>query len=476
MSLTSLHFVYFLLAVLLVYYLLPRRGQNYWLLAASYIFYVSWAWQFALLLLLSTAANFTLARRLRRNGQNRRWLLWAGVLLNVTLLLIFRLAHFYLPELLTLMARGGIELRAGGLQILLPVGLAYYTLQNISYLVDVYRGQLQAATDPVDFALYLAYFPKLLSGPIERARSFLPRLAQPRLVDNGVLAKGLTLIVIGLARKLLVADTLASIIFWNAFETPAFYTGPELIGWLLLYGFYLYNDFAGYTSMARGVSQLFGIELAANFKQPYFARTFAEFWNSWHITLSHWLRDYIFFPASRALLRRNPSRRNLANLLLPPLVTMLVSGLWHGLGWGLLVWGGLHGLYQVAERLPSLWRPVVPAQQQPRWRQGLSILIVQLLVTAAWVPFVMELPTALAYWQGMLDWTYPIIRFRRIFFLVPFFAAIMLLDWFQYRADDEAIFLRWPRPVQASLLAACLFLLMIIGQVDYEEPFVYLGF
>lgn len=481
MSITSLSFAAFLLGVLLVYYLLPRRAQNVWLLVASYGFYVTWAWQFALLLLLATGANFVLARGLRQNGEGRRALLWAGIVLNVALLYFFRAAHFYLPELISLLARAGIVLQSngppvGGLQILLPVGLAYYTLQNISYLVDVYRGQLKAAGDVVDFALYLVYFPRLLSGPVERARTFLPMLAQRRVVDNDVLARGFTLIVVGLARKLLVADTLAAIIFWDAFETPAKYTGPELIGWLMLYGLFLYNDFAGYTSMARGVSYLFGIELSANFKQPYFARTFTEFWNSWHITLSHWLRDYIFFPLSRALLRRNPRRTNIANLILPPLVTMLVSGLWHGLGWGLLLWGALHGLYQVLERLPSLWRPVVPPQQRALWRQGLSILAVQMLVTLAWAPFVMELPVALSYWQGILDWTYPIIRFRRILLLAPFLIAILALDWAQRQPRDEAIFLRWPRPIQASLLAGCLFLLMLIMQVGYEESFVYMGF
>lgn len=476
MSITSLAFTAFVLGVLLVYYLLPRRAQNYWLLFVSYAFYVTWAWQFALLLLFATTVNFVLARRLQPDGKGRRRLLWLGIAFNVSLLLLFRIAHFYLPRLLSLLSIGSTEAGPGALQILLPVGLAYYTLQNISYLVDVYRGQLAATTDFVDFALYLAYFPRLLSGPIERARAFLPKLAQPREVGNQLLARGLGLLVIGLARKLLVADTLAAIIFWDAFERPAKYTGPELIAWIIIYGFYLYNDFAGYTSIVRGVSALFGIELSSNFSQPYFARTFTEFWNSWHITLSHWLRDYIFFPLSRALLRRNPSRRNAANLILPPLLTMMVSGLWHGLGWGLLLWGALHGLYQVLERLPSLWCPIVPRQQQPLWRQGLSILAVQLLVAVAWVPFVMELPIALNYWQGMLDWTFPVIRFRRILYAAFLIGAVLALDWIQRRSEDEVVFLYWPRPVQALLLATCLFLLIVISRVNYQEPFVYLGF
>ena len=481
MTVTSLSYAAFLFGVLLVYYLLPRRAQNIWLLAASYGFYVSWAWQFALLLLFVTFANFTLARRLGQDSKAQRGILWLGILLNLALLFVLRVTHFYLPQLISILEQTGLQIQPDGpqftgLQILLPVGLAYYTLQNISYLIDVYQRQIKATDDLLEFALYLVYFPRLLSGPIERARTFLPVLRQQRVVDNDLLAKGFTLIVVGLVRKLLVADTMASIIFWDAFEIPTKYTGPELISWLLLYGLYLYNDFAGYTSIARGVSLLFGIELSANFRQPYFARSFSEFWNSWHITLSHWLRDYIFFPLSRALLRHNPSRRNIANLVLPPLATMLVSGFWHGLGWTMLLWGGLHGVYQVLERLPSLWRPTVAHQHRPLWRQGFSVLVVQVLVVFAWAPFIMNLPVTLVYWQGMFDWTYPIIRYRRILLLASFFIPVLALDWAQRHSTDEAVFLRWPRAIQASLLAICLFLFMLLAQVNYEEPFVYLGF
>jgi alginate O-acetyltransferase complex protein AlgI len=476
MIITSLNFLYLLLFALIVYYLLPLRPQNYWLLLVSYAFYMTWSWHFALALLLLTCTNFYLAQRLRVNEQSRPTLLWTGISLNVGAWLCFRIADFYLPEVLKLLSRVGLQTETHGLEILLPVGLAYYALQNISYLVDVYRGQLKASTNLVDFALYLAYFPKLLSGPIERARIFLPKLANRREVDNEVLTRSMTILMIGLLRKLLVADTISSVIFWDAFETPANYTGPELIGLLLLYGLFLYNDFAGYTGIVRGVSGLFGIELSPNFKQPYFARSFTEFWNSWHITLSHWLRDYIYFPISRALVRRNPSQRNVPNLILPPLITMLVSGLWHGPGWHMLLWGFLHGLYQIVERLPLLWRPIVPPQRQPWWRQGLSMGIVFTLVSLAWVPFVMELPVAFAYWRGMFDWTYTDVRYWRILTFVPCFGFTVALDWMQHRYRDEAPFLGWPRLAQASLLAAFLFLLVIMIQIDYEVPFVYQGF
>jgi alginate O-acetyltransferase complex protein AlgI len=476
MSITSFNFFFALLLVLAVYYLLPRRAQNYWLLLVSYAFITTWAWEFSLVLLVITAANFFLARQIQKTEHNRQHLLWMGIGLNVFALLLFRSADFFLPGLLAVFSRLGIQLSQDSIVILLPIGMAFYALQNISYLVDVYRKQTVAATDFIDFALYLAYFPKLLAGPIERSRTFLPQLAQPRVVDNQKLARSVSLIVVGLIRKLLIASMLSALIFSEAYENPSAFTAPELIIWLFVYSFFLYNDFAGYTSIARGISGLFGIELSQNFKQPFFARDMAEFWNSWHITLSHWLRDYIYFPIGRALLRRNSSRRNLVNIVLPPVITMLVSGLWHGFGWNTLLWGGLHGFYQVFDVLASLRGPVIPPQKWPVWRQGLGIGMVFVLVSFAWVPFIMDLPTALSYWQGMFDWTYTDIRFRRILLFIPLAVGTLGLDWLQRLYQQEVFFLRWPRLVRSFLLATSLILLFILMQSEQMAPFVYQGF
>jgi alginate O-acetyltransferase complex protein AlgI len=274
----------------------------------------------------------------------------------------------------------------------------------------------------------------------------------------------------------LVADLLAAAILPDVFETPQLYTAPELWGWLILYGFSLYNDFAGYTSIVRGVSGLFGLELSSNFQHPYFARSFTEFWNRWHITLSHWLRDYIYFPLSRILLRRNPSRRNLANLVIPPLITMLVSGLWHGFDAHMFLWGGLHGLYQILERLPSLWRPITPPQLQPAWRQAASTVLIVFLIMLAWVPFRMEVPVALEFWRGLFDLSSSAFRFRRILLFAPVIIAAVAFDWLQHHYNDEYIVLRWPRLAQAACLAAMVWFIFVLLPADGGEPFVYQGF
>jgi alginate O-acetyltransferase complex protein AlgI len=474
MAITSIQFLAFVVLVLAIYYALPRRPQNYWLLLASYAFYTSWAWQFAATLAALTAINYLVGRRLEPDRRGRRLWLWAGIGVNVAALIVFKYADFYLPRLLAFLEGLDVRAGAGGIRILLPMGLSFIVVQAIAYLVDVYRGQMQPTGDPLDFALFFAYFPKLLSGPIERARAFLPVLAQDRVVDNDLFARSFTLIVIGLVRKVVIADTLMSVLEQVAYEDVATLAAPVLWVRLIVYSFALYNDFAGYTSIVRGVSGLFGIELSPNFRHPYFARNFTEFWNRWHITLSHWLRDYIYYPLSRALLRRNPSRRSAVNLILPPVVTMLVSALWHGINPHVLVWGAMHGIYQVVERIPSLWRPVIPPQKWPVWRQGAATGAVFVLAILAWVPFQMSLPETLVYWRGLFTWTRWVTpSFRYLVALAPPLA----LDWVQYHFEDEVVFLRWPRVVQVVLLAFTLIGIFLFAQADFTgEPFVYQGF
>lgn len=472
MLITSLNFAGFVLAVLALYHLLPRQAQNYLLLVASYLFYISWAWQFAILLLGVTLFNFHAARRLQARRQ-AGWL-WAGIAVNVLVLACFKYANFFVPQLLALLPHLPVPAFLT-VRVAVPVGLSFTVLQTISYLVDVHRKQLPAGENLADFALYLAYFPKLLAGPVERARVFLPKLAQPRIVDNQVLATSGMRIVVGAVRKLVVADALLALMPAGVFITPRELPPVNLTLWLLVYVVSLYNDFAGYTSLVRGVSGLFGIELSPNFSTPFFARNFSELWTRWHISFSSWLRDYVYFPLSRALLRRNISARHLPNIILPPVVAMLVSGLWHGASVNVLLWGGLMGVWQASERVVAVYRPAHPGSKPPWWRQvgaraGFWVL---LLLTA--VPFRMEMPVALQFWRALLHWSAPEDLMR---FLPPLALAIpaLALDVAQFRADDELVVLRWSRIVQSALLAFALLAIFLATRSYSGAPFVYQGF
>jgi D-alanyl-lipoteichoic acid acyltransferase DltB (MBOAT superfamily) len=473
MIITSLNFVFFTLLVLLVYYQFDQRWQNAWLLLVSYIFVFTWDWRFAFLLGAVTAVNFVIALRLKVNGENRRNLLWLGIGLNVFVLIFFRAYNFFLPEMKILLERLGISIQANGLDLLIPLGLSFYTLQTISYLIDVYRGQLSAEKNLVNFSLYLAYFPKIVAGPIERARSFLPKLVRSRTVDGSMISRSLSLIFLGMGRKLLIADTLSAWILPDVFEIPAKYNPPELAAWLIIYSFAIYNDFAGYTEMARGVSGLFGIELSVNFRTPYFSRSFTEFWTRWHISLSEWLRDYIYFPVSRALSRRNPDRRAMVNLVVPPMLTMLVSGIWHGFGIHMVIWGSIHGMYLTLERIPSIWRPTIPPQNQPAWKQGLAMASVFMLVILAWVPFRWGVPVAFDFWNSMLRGSDFSIGYSRIFWALPILLGSLFIDYLQYHTQDEFVYLKWPRWVRAVCMAMIMMLVFLVTGGDFKEPFVY---
>jgi alginate O-acetyltransferase complex protein AlgI len=470
MDIISGVFAGFVLLVVVVYYPLPRRLQNIWLLIASYVFYVTWAWQFAAVLLALTAVNFGLARLLRPGDRPPRpGLLWLGIAINVLALAFFKYAGFFVSQWMALFHISGDP---GALQIVLPVGMSYLILQMISYLVDTYRGQMPEGVSAVDFALFAAYFPKLVSGPIERARDFLPQLAKDRVVDNEALARSITLIVVGLVRKTAIAAFLAPLAA-TLLDRPGKSGISGMAVGLVFYAVFLYNDFAGYTGIVRGVSGLMGIELSANFMTPFFARNFTEFWNRWHISLSHWLRDYIYFPISRALLRKDPDARRLPNLVVAPLVTMLISGLWHGAALNLLVWGLLHGLFQAVERLGSLWVRPTPPDKWPLWRQIGGGLTVFVLATAAWLPF--RDPDFLSgrFLRALTSGAFKPDQSGAI--AAALIAISLLMDWVQYRSQDEAGFMRWPRLAQSAALALAV-LMIFVSLLKPIPAFVYQGF
>lgn len=477
MEITSLHFLIFVVVILVIYHQLPHRAQNIWLLIASYVFYVFWSWKLALLLLGVTILHFELAKHLRKDRQVNTSLLWVGIGADVILFLIFKASSFYFYRLVALLDQMGIQSGLGSLQLIIPLGLSYYVLQNISYLIDVYRGQTPASTNLVDFALYLAYFPKMVAGPIERARTFLPILARSRHVDNQTFSRNLILILMGLTRKLLIANLLFAYTPWRELTSdPSVFSKLELMGWLIIYAFALYNDFAGYTNIVRGVSGLFGIELSSNFNVPYFSKTFTEFWTRWHITLSQWLRDYIFFPLSRFLARRVPERTAWQNLIIPPLITMLISGIWHKPNWQMLLWGGMHGSYLVIERYLILWRPNWFQNRKGGATSLLYTAAVFLMVVLAWAPFSMGIQPALNFWKqlwhgnaiGLMD--YKLIY--SLFILIP----AIYFDWIQSQRGDEFFLLQRGEIVQALLIATLIFLILIVTNSGPGQPFIYQGF
>ncbi len=468
MTILSAKFLVFVLVALAIYYILPRRLQNPFLLIASYYYYSTWLRWYPLLLLAQTAVVFGLGHWLYRSVKSKRVILWLGILFNVGILLGFLVGGTYLKGILEINASNARTILP---LLVLPVGASYYALNGISYLIDINLKLSKPTSNFVDFALYLAWFPKLISGPLERARKFLPQLAEKRTVDDEALASSLTLILVGLFRASLLGGLLTLFLPAIPLQDPASHGALVLLWALVTYMFYLYNQFAGYTDIARGVSGLFRIQLSRNFNAPFFSKDVSDFWTRWHISLSQWLRDYIYMPVSRAFLRKNPSRTNIPNLIVPPLVTMLISGLWHGADWNHLVWGALMGLLIMFENIRMLSRPAQAEASIPLWRRILSRSWLILLMAASTVPFVLDLKQTYVFfarivkgWDGVM------------FDLRPAAPVILslLVDWFQQRGKDELVFRKWPFWAQAILLALIPLAVIVITKLQSAPPvFVY---
>ncbi|MBN1303508.1 MAG: MBOAT family protein [Anaerolineales bacterium] len=470
MEIISLSFLIFAVIVLAVYYLLSQRAQNFWLLLVSYVFYLSFGWQYGMVLAGATLVNYWLAIQI---GKGKKAWLVPGILVNAGSFGIMKLiAGPYGPGLLghfLLNWDGALSTR-----ILLPIGFSFYILQAISYLIDVSRRQITPTENLVDFALYLAYFPKLLAGPIERARDFLPQIEKGRIVNNTAAGRNIGLIVIGLLRKVIIADHLNYLRPIDIFTHPLEYSILERLIWLLVFAFGLYNDFAGYTSIVRGLSGLMGIELASNFSQPFFAHSFSDFWNRWHTSLSHWLRDYTFYPTRRWLLKHRAP--DLVTMAFPPLITMLVSGYWHGAYITMLLWGCLHGFYLILDQLLKLEGRTAPTAGFSL-RNSLTWLLVFILVTATWVPFsASSTLTALDFFRGPISahLNFPAITLIDLSLLVIF---SLWTDWQEYRNEPDAFFLGWKQATKIWALAGALLLLLLLaGKMSNLSGFVYQGF
>jgi D-alanyl-lipoteichoic acid acyltransferase DltB (MBOAT superfamily) len=460
MQILSIQFLAFSLITLAVYYLLARKTQNVWLLLASYFFYITISWQYALVLLAITIVNFYIGRK----AASRAWLT-LGIGLNLSSLLALKfISGPYGPRLLPVPPEA--------LSLLLPIGFSFYILQAISYLIDIHNHQADSAEDLVDFALYLGFFPKLLAGPIERPARFLSALQVVRRVDSAALARGFGLILVGILRKVILADRLTSFLPSTVFSDPAAFSSLEKIIWLLVFTFGLYNDFAGYTSIVRGLSALMGIELSPNFRQPFFANSLSDFWTRWHISLSFWLRDTIFFPARRWLVQRHWPQ--LLTIILPPLVTMLASGVWHGAYVSVIVWGGLHGSYLVLEQVFKS-----KTTRQPNRIQGaLSVVVVFTITTLTLIPFAASsLRAALEFFTGLFAFTAQVTSYIPVLDLLAATFLTLWLDWQESRHATDAFFLKWTPSAQAWGLALMLWLLILfLGPQAGVVTFVYQGF
>lgn len=400
MLFNSFEFLIFFPIVALVYYLIPQKGRHIWLLVASYYFYMCWNAAFALLILTSTVLTYICGLALGRLENRRKKIITAScVIINLGILIYFKYSGFILNTLVNLINSLNIQIRTPKFDILLPVGISFYTFQALGYLIDVYRGKVEAERNFFRYALFVSFFPQLLSGPIGRAGSLIPQIYKKHKFSLKTVRDGLVLMLWGYFLKMVLGDRIV-ILVDTIYGNPDTYSGWYLIAATVLFAIQIYCDFGGYSTIAMGAAKVMGFKLTDNFDSPYLAQSVAEFWRRWHVSLSSWFRDYVYIPLGG---NRKGKMRKYLNLM----IVFALSGLWHGAEWSFVVWGLLNGVYQVAGDLLKPLREKLfvwfGAKEESFSHKLYRGVVTFLLVDFAWMFFKADnMPHAVQILKSML--------------------------------------------------------------------------
>jgi alginate O-acetyltransferase complex protein AlgI len=489
MLFNSLHYLVFLPIVVAIYFAIPHRWRWLLLLIASYYFYMCWKPEYAILMVISTSVAYASALWINHTQSTRQKKVilcsCLGVLLSI--LFAFKYFNFVNSSVRALLANFSVNLNIPYFNVLLPVGISFYTFQKISYVVDVYHGKAQPEKHFGVFAVYSCFFPQLVAGPIERVEHLLHQFYEKHELTYERVVSGLRLIVWGLFKKIAVADRL-SILVQAVYNDPHSYPGPTLVVATVFFAFQIYCDFSGYSDIAIGSARLLGFDLMLNFRQPYFARSIGEFWRRWHISLSTWFRDYVYIPLGGKRVERSRWYYNI-------FITFLVSGLWHGANWTFAAWGALHGCYMLVDSVVGKYRESFRGSLNGFAGRAMfdfvNMGITFCLVTIAWIPFrarnfadawyvFSHLPSNAGSW---LDPHGLAIGFRgmglnsdELMYAVVFIGIVLVYDIIDSTAGFWQSVQRRPRYVRWAVCYAIVILTLFFNTFNRAQNFIYFQF
>lgn len=475
MLFNSYVFLCFFLVVFWGYWFVFKKNlrlQNAFLAAASFFFYGSWDWRFLLLLLLSLVVDFGVGRLMGKikKQSKRKMLIIMSLVFNLGLLCFFKYFNFFIGSATVALQHLGFRVHATTLNIILPVGISFYTFQSLSYTIEVYKRQMKPTNDIVAYAAFISFFPQLVAGPIERARNMLPQFQSARKFNYAQAVQGVQLIIWGLFKKVVVAD-LCSVYVNAAFKDYPHKSGMELFLSAIYFSFQIYGDFSGYTDVARGLAKLFGIEFILNFRYPYFSRDIAEFWRRWHISLSSWFRDYLYLPLGGSRINKIVTVRN-------TFIVFLVSGFWHGANFTFIIWGLLHAIYYLPLLLFNTNRSnievVAKSRRLPSFKEMTQMLFTFGLVLIAWIFFRADsVHEAIVFIQRMFIWNgFVFIGSKTVFPLIIF---VIIMEWIG-RAEENTI-QSFVDKFKWAKYAMYLFLgIMIYANFSKQQSFIYFQF
>ncbi len=455
------------------------KFQNFLIVVASYVFYGWWDWRFLSLILFSTLVDYTIGRKLsnEENQTKRKILLWTSLVVNLGFLVFFKYYNFFLDNFVEAFSFFGHPINPQGLNIILPVGISFYTFQTLSYTIDVYRKKLEPTKDFIAFTAFVSFFPQLVAGPIERATNLLPQFYKKRTFEYNKAVDGLRQILWGLFKKIVIADNAAQLAN-EIFNNSADYSGSTLVLGALFFTFQIYGDFSGYSDIAIGTSRLFGFNLMQNFNFPYFSRDIAEFWRRWHISLSTWFRDYLYIPLGG-------SRGNTWIKVRNTFIIFVVSGFWHGANWTFIVWGALNALYCMPLLLLGKNRvntdTVAEGRYLPSFKEFFQMGITFGLTVLAWVFFRAEnISHALSYLSTIFSKSIiSIPQFHGMIHGLETIILIMIFVIVEWTGRNEQfaiakLGLSWKKPIRyAFYYSIVLAIFLFMGE---QQQFIYFQF
>lgn len=477
MLFNSIEFTIFLPIVFTLYWLAKKnlKIQNLLIVASSYFFYGCWDWRFLFLIIFSTTVDYIIGFYLSKDKTsiNRKLLLWVSIIVNLGFLGFFKYYNFFLDSFVNTFSFFGIALKSSSLNIILPVGISFYTFQTLSYTIDVYKRRLTPTKDFIAFAAFVSFFPQLVAGPIERATNLLPQFTKKRYFDYTRAIDGLRQILWGLFKKIVIADnaaTYVNLVFNNSDD----YSGSTLALGAIMFSFQIYGDFSGYSDIAIGISRLFGFNLMKNFSFPYFSRDVAEFWRRWHISLSTWFRDYLYVPLGG-------SRVSLGTKIRNTFIVFIVSGFWHGANWTFVIWGFLNALYILPLLIFNTNRNnlkiVAEGKIIPSIRDVFNILTTFGLIASSWIFFRADNVThAFQFFQEIFSssfFTKPELIHQDTFICLIVF---LVIEWLGRENEFalEKFGLKWKKPLRILIYYAIIWAIFKFG--GEEQQFIYFQF
>ncbi len=471
MLFNSYLFLIFFLLIVGIYINVKHRSQNIVLLLASYVFYGTWDWRFLFLILASTFVDYYLSLKIyqSKSQKNSKRLLFLSIFFNLGLLGFFKYFGFFIDSANQLFNLLGVENTANlRLNIILPVGISFYTFQTMSYTIDVARKKITPIRNYLDYSLYVAFFPQLVAGPIERAKNLIPQIVNKRHYKISNIRSGLWLVSWGLFKKVVVADNLA-IVVDKIFRTGVEPDGISCLIGIYAFAFQIYGDFSGYSDIARGISKLLGFNLMVNFKIPYLSRNPQEFWNRWHISLSSWLKDYLYIPLGGSRLGNILTYRNL-------IITMVLGGIWHGAAWSFIIWGLYHGLLLMIHRFMF---GSYSKKEYPRFNiiEGIKIITTFNFICFGWLIFRANSVEQAMFFLKQIFTSSSLaqIQIHSLFSLI-FFAGMLWILEFLVQNRDDLKSLNYYRPELAISFITCIWIGIYILAPSQGQNFIYFQF